>query len=35
MLLESIKLENFRQFRDEYIEFAQGTDGKCNHYHRR
>lgn len=28
MLLESIKLENFRQFRDEYIEFAQGTDGK-------
>ena len=28
MLLESIKLENFRQFRDEYIEFAQGADGK-------
>jgi len=28
MLLESIKLENFRQFRNEYIEFAQGTDGK-------
>lgn len=28
MLLESIKLENFRQFRDEYIEFAQGTEGK-------
>lgn len=28
MLLESIKLENFRQFRSEYIEFAQGSDGK-------
>ena len=28
MLLESIKLENFRQFRNEYIEFAQGNDGK-------
>lgn len=28
MLLESIKLENFRQFRNEYIEFAQGIDGK-------
>lgn len=28
MLLESIKLENFRQFQNEYIEFAQGTDGK-------
>lgn len=28
MLLESIKLENFRQFRNEYIEFAQGDDGK-------
>lgn len=28
MLLESIKLENFRQFRNEYIEFAQGADGK-------
>lgn len=28
MLLESIKLENFRQFRNEYIEFAQGSDGK-------
>ena len=28
MLLESIKLENFRQFRNEYIEFAQGADGR-------
>lgn len=28
MLLESIKLENFRQFIDESIDFAQGTDGK-------
>ena len=28
MLLESIKLENFRQFRNEYIKFAQGMDGK-------
>lgn len=28
MLLESIKLENFRQFRSEMIDFAQGTDGK-------
>lgn len=28
MLLESIKLENFRQFRNEYIKFAQGIDGK-------
>ena len=28
MLLESIKLQNFRQFRNEYIEFAQGDDGK-------
>jgi len=28
MLLESIKLENFRQFRNESIVFAQGTGGK-------
>lgn len=28
MLLESIKLENFRQFRNESIDFAQGTNGK-------
>ncbi len=28
MLLESIKLENFRQFRNESIDFAQGNDGK-------
>ena len=28
MLLESIKLENFRQFIDESINFAQGKDGK-------
>ena len=28
MLLESIKLENFRQFRNESIDFAQGIDGK-------
>lgn len=28
MLLKSIKLENFRQFRNEYIDFAQGEDGK-------
>lgn len=28
MLLESIKLENFRQFRNESIDFAQGADGK-------
>ena len=28
MLLQSIKLINFRQFRDEEIEFASGTSGK-------
>lgn len=28
MLLESIELKNFRQFRNEHIEFAQGADGK-------
>jgi len=28
MLLESIKLENFRQFRNESIDFAKGEDGK-------
>lgn len=28
MILKSIKLKNFRQFRDEYVEFAQGDDGK-------
>lgn len=28
MLLESIKLENFRQFINEFIDFAQGNDGK-------
>ena len=28
MLLESIKLENFRQFRNETIDFAKGIDGK-------
>lgn len=28
MLLESIKLHNFRQFRDESIDFAQGEHGK-------
>ena len=28
MLLESIKLENFRQFRNESIDFAQGKDKK-------
>jgi len=28
MLLKSIKLENFRQFRNESIDFAQGNDGK-------
>lgn len=28
MLLKSIKLENFRQFRNEYIDFAKGDDGK-------
>lgn len=28
MLLKSITLHNFRQFRDESIEFAQGDDGK-------
>lgn len=28
MLLESIKLENFRQFRNETIDFAQGMNGK-------
>ena len=28
MLLESIKLENFRQFRNESIDFAQGQNGK-------
>ena len=28
MLLQSIKLKNFRQFRDEEISFADGSDGK-------
>lgn len=28
MLLQSIKLINFRQFRNEYIDFAGGADGK-------
>ena len=28
MLLESIKLKNFRQFRDESISFANGDNGK-------
>ncbi len=28
MLLESIKLHNFRQFRDESIDFARGENGK-------
>lgn len=28
MLLQSIKLENFRQFRNESIDFAEGVDGK-------
>lgn len=28
MLLESIKLQNFRQFRNESINFAKGEDGK-------
>ena len=28
MLLKSIKLHNFRQFRDESLDFAQGNDGK-------
>lgn len=28
MLLQSIKLKNFRQFRDEFIDFAEGQDGK-------
>lgn len=28
MLLESIKLQNFRQFRKESIDFAKGEDGK-------
>lgn len=28
MLLESIKLHNFRRFRDESIDFAQGENGK-------
>ena len=28
MLLESIKLHNFRQFKDESINFANGDDGK-------
>lgn len=28
MLLESIKLQNFRQFRNEAINFAKGEDGK-------
>lgn len=28
MLLESIKLENFRQFQNESIDFAQGENGK-------
>ena len=28
MLLQSIKLVNFRQFRNESIDFAEGADGK-------
>lgn len=28
MLIESIKLENFRQFQNESITFADGSDGK-------
>ncbi|NBK00017.1 hypothetical protein D5282_22715 [bacterium 1xD8-48] len=28
MLLQSIKLYNFRQFRDEFIDFANGNNGK-------
>ena len=28
MLLKSIKLENFRQFRNESIDFAKGEGGK-------
>ena len=28
MQLKSIKLENFRQFRNESMEFAQGDDGR-------
>lgn len=28
MLLQSIRLENFRQFQDESIDFADGSDGK-------
>ena len=28
MLLQSIKLVNFRQFRNESIDFAGGADGK-------
>ena len=28
MLLKSIKLKNFRQFKEEYLEFALGNDGK-------
>ena len=28
MLLKSIKLENFRQFRNESIDFDQGEGGK-------
>ena len=28
MLLQSIKLKNFRQFKDEFIDFAQGQNGK-------
>ena len=28
MLLQSIKLENFRQFRNESIDFADGNNGK-------
>lgn len=28
MLIESIKLQNFRQFQNEFISFADGADGK-------
>ncbi|MFR5583233.1 MAG: AAA family ATPase [[Clostridium] scindens] len=28
MRLESIKLQNFRQFRNESVDFAQGENGK-------
>lgn len=33
MLLESIKLHNFRQYKDTSLDFAQDIQGKKCHYY--